>query len=599
MGAFIQGVARGVSDTVSEAFRKQQADLVSRVKRASDYHVARGTAANVAYKKKFEQSQEALEKISGFYNGDIDLAAQAIKAYGGVSTADDLYSKMRDMRAGDPNFNAMSQFAFNLDHRDDGGTPLTMGQAAKRLAGTTGTSYAVPQEAEIKATGMLGWLKDQTNSGNKNNVSNRVQERLGAMGIKMGEPEKLESIYSPAMVKPFQTLKELQESRKTDLEIMNLREKNWQLSLETEMDRLTYKAMPDKLKAEVDQAAATLADTKQTTRNKKQTYDNIAKYKPDEMKLALQLAEREVIKTGSGKDIEEHSILLDQKVSYLENEIIENNYSYGTKQYNDLQEKITLVKIQAEKYRAEAVLKGGSDMKVSSLNVQTQWKDMLKHSYMSTPDLGYKESMSGITGKLEVIMTGNLGLVHKAKQSAGRNFISTYSELAKSHKSIAAQIEVVKKEVRQSRNEYFDDQRKKAKEGKDEVVTNDLFNKEGILEHTAYSKQKSGTMIRPNNQGYRFALAARKKNFNRQMWDGRRLISRNMGNQANITNRNTMIAKLKAAGAFGKDTIPGGMRDLQEMYLGFDARQKGIVDQYLGVAASAKPPSVAPPEKKQ
>tara|TARA_R110001599_G_scaffold190775_3_gene385616 strand:- start:638 stop:2413 length:1776 start_codon:yes stop_codon:yes gene_type:complete len=590
MGAFIQGVARGVSDTVSEAFRKQQADLVSRVKRASDYHVARGTAANVAYKKKFEQSQEALEKISGFYNGDIDLAAQAIKAYGGVSTADDLYSKMRDMRAGDPNFNAMSQFAFNLDHRDDGGTPLTMGQAAKRLAGTTGTSYAVPQEAEIKATGMLGWLKDQTNSGNKNNVSNRVQERLGAMGIKMGEPEKLESIYSPAMVKPFQTLKELQESRKTDLEIMNLREKNWQLSLETEMDRLTYKAMPDKLKAEVDQAAATLADTKQTTRNKKQTYDNIAKYKPDEMKLALQLAEREVIKTGSGKDIEEHSILLDQKVSYLENEIIENNYSYGTKQYNDLQEKITLVKIQAEKYRVAAVLKGDSDMKVSSLNVQTQWKDMLKHSYMSTPDLGYKESMSGITGKLEVIMTGNLGLVHKAKQSAGRNFISTYSELAKSHKSIAAQIEVVKKEVRQSRNEYFDDQRKKAKEGKDEVVTNDLFNKEGILEHTAYSKQKSGTMIRPNNQGYRFALAARKKNFNRQMWDGRRLISRNMGNQANITNRNTMIAKLKAAGAFGKDTIPGGMRDLQEMYLGFDARQKGIVDQYLGVAASAKPP---------
>ena len=474
-----------------------------------------------------------------------------------------------------------------------------MGQAAKRLAGTTGTSYAVPQEAEIKATGMLGWLKDQTNSGNKNNVSNRVQERLGAMGIKMGEPEKLESIYSPAMVKPFQTLKELQESRKTDLEIMNLREKNWQLSLETEMDRLTYKAMPDKLKAEVDQAAATLADTKQTTRNKKQTYDNIAKYKPDEMKLALQLAEREVIKTGSGKDIEEHSILLDQKVSYLENEIIENNYSYGTKQYNDLQEKITLVKIQAEKYRVAAVLKGDSDMKVSSLNVQTQWKDMLKHSYMSTPDLGYKESMSGITGKLEVIMTGNLGLVHKAKQSAGRNFISTYSELAKSHKSIAAQIEVVKKEVRQSRNEYFDDQRKKAKEGKDEVVTNDLFNKEGILEHTAYSKQKSGTMIRPNNQGYRFALAARKKNFNRQMWDGRRLISRNMGNQANITNRNTMIAKLKAAGAFGKDTIPGGMRDLQEMYLGFDARQKGIVDQYLGVAASAKPPSVAPPEKKQ
>ena len=598
MGAFIQGVARGVSDTVSEAFRKQQADLVSRVKRASDYHVARGTAANVAYKKKFEQSQEALEKISGFYNGDIDLAAQAIKAYGGVSTADDLYSKMRDMRAGDPNFNAMSQFAFNLDHRDDGGTPLTMGQAAKRLAGTTGTSYAVPQEAEIKATGMLGWLKDQTNSGNKNNVSNRVQERLGAMGIKMGEPEKLESIYSPAMVKPFQTLKELQESRKTDLEIMNLREKNWQLSLETEMDRLTYKAMPDKLKAEVDQAAATLADTKQTTRNKKQTYDNIAKYKPDEMKLALQLAEREVIKTGSGKDIEEHSILLDQKVSYLENEIIENNYSYGTKQYNDLQEKITLVKIQAEKYRVAAVLKGDSDMKVSSLNVQTQWKDMLKHSYMSTPDLGYKESMSGITGKLEVIMTGNLGLVHKAKQSAGRNFISTYSELAKSHKSIAAQIEVVKKEVRQSRNEYFDDQRKKAKEGKDEVVTNDLFNKEGILEHTAYSKQKSGTMIRPNNQGYRFALAARKKNFNRQMWDGRRLISRNMGNQANITNRNTMIAKLKAAGAFGKDTIPGGMRDLQEMYLGFDARQKGIVDQYLGVAASAKPPSVAPLEKK-
>ena len=590
MGAFIQGVARGVSDTVSEAFRKQQADLVSRVKRASDYHVARGTAANVAYKKKFEQSQEALEKISGFYNGDIDLAAQAIKAYGGVSTADDLYSKMRDMRAGDPNFNAMSQFAFNLDHRDDGGTPLTMGQAAKRLAGTTGTSYAVPQEAEIKATGMLGWLKDQTNSGNKNNVSNRVQERLGAMGIKMGEPEKLESIYSPAMVKPFQTLKELQESRKTDLEIMNLREKNWQLSLETEMDRLTYKAMPDKLKAEVDQAAATLADTKQTTRNKKQTYDNIAKYKPDEMKLALQLAEREVIKTGSGKDIEEHSILLDQKVSYLENEIIENNYSYGTKQYNDLQEKITLVKIQAEKYRVAAVLKGDSDMKVSSLNVQTQWKDMLKHSYMSTPDLGYKESMSGITGKLEVIMTGNLGLVHKAKQSAGRNFISTYSELAKSHKSIAAQIEVVKKEVRQSRNEYFDDQRKKAKEGKDEVVTNDLFNKEGILEHTAYSKQKSGTMIRPNNQGYRFALAARKKNFNRQMWDGRRLISRNMGNQANITNRNTMIAKLKAAGAFGKDTIPGGMRDLQEMYLGFDARQKGIVNQYLGVAASAKPP---------
>ena len=159
--------------------------------------------------------------------------------------------------------------------------------------------------------------------------------------------------------------------------------------------------------------------------------------------------------------------------------------------------------------------------------------------------------------------------------------------------------QVVKKEVRQSRNEYFDDQRKQAKEGKDEVVTNDLFNKEGILEHTAYSKQKSGTMIRPNNQGYRFALAARKKNFNRQMWDGRRLISRNMGNQANITNRNTMIAKLKAAGAFGKDTIPGGMRDLQEMYLGFDARQKGIVDQYLGVAASAKPPSVAPPEKKQ
>ena len=98
MGAFIQGVARGFSDTVSEALKNQQADLVSRVKRASDYHVARGTAANVAYKKKFEQSQEALEKISGFYNGDIDLAAQAIKAYGGVSTADDLYSKMRDMR---------------------------------------------------------------------------------------------------------------------------------------------------------------------------------------------------------------------------------------------------------------------------------------------------------------------------------------------------------------------------------------------------------------------------------------------------------------------------------------------------------------------
>ena len=597
MGAFIQGVARGVSDTVSEAFRKQQADLVSRVKRASDYHVARGTAANVAYKKKFEQSQEALEKISGFYNGDIDLAAQAIKAYGGVSTADDLYSKMRDMRAGDPNFNAMSQFAFNLDHRDDGGTPLTMGQAAKRLAGTTGTSYAVPQEAEIKATGMLGWLKDQTNSGNKNNVSNRVQERLGAMGIKMGEPEKLESVYSPAMVKPFQTLKELQESRKTDLELSILREKKWQSATKTEMDQLTYKAMPDKIKAEINQAAATLADTKQTTANKKQTYDNLILYKPQQMKLALQLAESEVIKSGSGKDIEGHSILLDQKVSYLENEQIENKYAPGTKPFNELAQKITLVKIQAEKYRAEAVLKGGSDMKVSSLNVQTQWRDMLKQSYMTTPNL--KWTLNGVSGEIDVIMKGNVGLVYKAKQLAAKNFISTYSELAKSHKSIAAQIKVAKNETRQMRNMYFDDQRKKAKGGKDEVVTNDLFNKEGILEHTAYSKQKSGTMIRPNNQGYRFALAARKKNFNRQMWDGRRLISRDMGNQANITNRNTMMDALAQAKAFGDNNqIPGGMRDLQEMYLGFDATQKGIVNQYLGVAASAKPPSVAPLEKK-
>ena len=589
MSRFASGLVEGFATSVNESLRKQIEGLETDVKTASDYHIARGTAANAEYKKKFEQSQEALEKISGFYNGDVDLAAQAIKAYGGVSTADDLYSKMRDMRAGDPNFNAMSQFAFNLDHRDEGGTPLTMAEAAKRLTGTAGTSYAVPKGAEIKATGMLGWLRDQTNSGNRNNVSNKVQERLGAMGIKMGEPEKLGSVYSPVMVKPFQTLKELQESRKTDLELSILREKKWQSATKTEMDRLTYKAMPDTIKAEMNMATATLADTKQTTANRKQAYDNIVKYKPQEVKLALQLAENKVIESGSGKDIEEHSIILDQKVSYLENEQIENKYTPGTEPFNELAQKITLVKIQAEKYRAAAVLKGDSDMKVSSLNVQTQWRDMLKQSYMTTPNL--KWTLNGVSGEIDVIMKGNVGLVYKAKQSAAKNFISTYSELAKIHPSIAAQIKVVKNETRQMRNMYFDDQRKKAKGGKDEVVTNDLFDANGALQHTAYSKQKPGTMIRPNNQGYRFALAAKRKNFNRQMWDGRRLISRDMGNQANLTNRSTMIAKLKDAGAFGNNNqIPGGMKDLQRLYLGFNATQKGIVNQYLGVAASAKPP---------
>ena len=604
MSRFGLGLVEGLSTSVNEGLKKQIADLDTRVKTSADYHIARGTAANEKFRKNYEKSEEALDKIAGFYGGDIDLAAQAITAYGGVGNADDLYAKFRDMRAGDETFDAMSHFNFNQDYAGEGGVPLTKAEAAKRLTGTAGTTYAVPESAEIKAGGMLGWLRDQVGSGNSNNVSKRVQQRFNAMGLQTGEPEKLEAIHSPEMVKTFQTQKERDEATKRGLDIRVKREQVWQASIKTDTAQKTYDNLDETQRTQMDQATANLADTRQSTRNKRQTYDNIFKHEPEKVELALQLAREKIIAAGTGKDMEHHSILLDQKVSYLVNERMTNNLSPDSEAFTVLAQKIGYAKEQSRLFKVSAIKKGGSNIKVANLNIQTQWKDVLNAAYISTPNLKYD---TGPEGQVNIIMKGQFAEVYSANKNGATNFIRTYSDLAKDHPSIAKQIAIVKNAAIDVKNKYFDSQLTKSINNSTVTETFNLFkktkNKAGVtsaksvawMNTDSYRNKKAGTMLRVNDQGHRFALAIRGKNYDHQMWEGKNIVSRTLvkGDSKNArSNMISALSKTSNAPSYGpKNAITSGLKDLRTMYNGFSDDQKKIVEEYLGQAQDYKAPS--------
>ena len=604
MSRFGLGLVEGLATSVNEGLKKEIGLLDTRVKTAADYHIARGTAANEKFRKNYEKSEEALDKIAGFYGGDIDLAAQAITAYGGVGNADDLYAKFRDMRAGDETFDAMSHFNFNKDYAGEGGVPLTKSEAAKRLTGTAGTTYAVPESAEIKAGGMLGWLRDQVGSGNSNNVSKRVQQRFNAMGLQTGEPEKLEAIHSPEMVKTFQTQKERDEATKRGLDIKVKREQVWQASIKTDTAQKTYDNLDETQRTQMDQATANLADTRQSTRNKRQTYDNIFKHEPEKVELALQLAREKIIAAGTGKDMEHHSILLDQKVSYLVNERMTNNLSPDSEAFTVLAQKIGYAKEQSRLFKVSAIKKGGSNIKVANLNIQTQWKDVLNAAYISTPNLKYD---TGPEGQVTSIMDGQFAKVYSANKTGATNFIKTYGSLAKDHPSIAKQIKIVKNAAIDVKNKYFDSQLTKSINNSTVTETFNLFkktkNKAGVtsaksvawMNTDSYRNKKAGTMLRVNDQGHRFALAIRGKNYDHQMWEGKNIVSRTLVKGDSKDARSDMISALsKTSNApyYGpKNAITSGLKDLRTMYNGFSDDQKKIVEEYLGQAQDYKAPS--------
>lgn len=154
--SFAKGFLKGAAESFETGIKDRLEETRKDVKTAADFHIRRRVAAEDRYLKDIQDSQAAIERLSGLTDGDLTQAASVLKAIGGPQNAETFYLSVQKAISSDPDIK-MSNIISDLPKIDPNTPPKDIAELAKNFA--TLRLPPVPSVEQSKLAGFLEYLQ--------------------------------------------------------------------------------------------------------------------------------------------------------------------------------------------------------------------------------------------------------------------------------------------------------------------------------------------------------------------------------------------------------------------------------------------------------